>query len=61
MDRLETQIEKIQEVFNMDLEELKNKQSTTNNGITETKNHWRNHILKIHMYPNVPCSTIYNS
>ena len=44
MDILETQIEKIQEVFNMDLEELKNKQSTTNNGITETKNHWRNHI-----------------
>ena len=37
MDRLETQIEKIQEVFNMDLEELKNKQSTTNNGITEIK------------------------
>ena len=44
MDRLETQIEKMQEVFNMDLEELKNKQSATNNGITETKNHWRNHI-----------------
>ena len=38
MDRLETQIEKMQEVFNMDLEELKNKQSTTNNEITEIKN-----------------------
>ena len=38
MDRLETQIEKIQEVFNMDLEELKNKQSTTKNEMTEIKN-----------------------
>ena len=40
---LEAQIEKIQEMFNKDLEELKNKQSTMNNGITEIKSHWRNH------------------
>ena len=43
MDRLETQIEEMQEMFNKDLEELGNKQSTTDNGITEIKNHWRNH------------------
>ena len=38
MDRLETQIEKIQEVFNMDLEELKNKQSIMKNTTTEITN-----------------------
>ena len=58
---LEAQIEKIQEMFNKDLEELKNKQSTMSNGITEIKSHWRNHNWKRHMYPNVHCSTIYNS
>ena len=40
---LEAHIEKIQEMFNKDLEELKNKQSTMSNGITEIKSHWRNH------------------
>ena len=40
---LEAQIEKIQEMFNKDLEELKNEQSTMSNGITEIKSHWRNH------------------
>ena len=35
---LETWIEKMQEMFNEDLEELKNKQSTMNNAITEIKN-----------------------
>ena len=37
-NRMETQIEKIQEVFNKDLEELKNKQTEKNNTITEMKN-----------------------
>ena len=32
------QIENMQEMFNKDLEELRNKQSTINNKITETKN-----------------------
>ena len=36
--RMETQIEKIQEIFNKDLEELKNKQTEINNKITEMKN-----------------------
>ena len=36
--RMETQIEKIQEIFNKDLEELKNKQTEMNNTITEMKN-----------------------
>ena len=39
MDRLETQTEKMQEMFNKDLEELKNKQSAMKNTITEIKNH----------------------
>ena len=34
----ETKIEKIQEMFNKDLEELKNKQTKMNNTITEMKN-----------------------
>ena len=37
-NRLEAQIEKIQEMFNKDLEELKNKQTEMNNTITEMKN-----------------------
>ena len=36
--RMEAQIEKIQEMFNKDLEELKNKQTEMNNTITEMKN-----------------------
>ena len=35
---METWIEKIQEMFNKDLEELKNKQTVMNNIITEMKN-----------------------
>ena len=35
--RMEAQIENIQETFNKDLEELKNKQTEVNNTITETK------------------------
>ena len=36
--RMEAKIEKMQEMFNKDLEELKNKQTETNNTITEMKN-----------------------
>ena len=36
--RMEAQIEKIQEMFNKELEELKNKQTEMNNTITEMKN-----------------------
>ena len=36
-NRMETQIEKIQEMFTKDLEELKNKQTEMNNTITEMK------------------------
>ena len=35
---MEAKIEKIQEMFNKDLEELKNKQTEMNNTITEMKN-----------------------
>ena len=37
-NRMETWIEKIQEMFNKDLEEVKNKQTEMNNTITEMKN-----------------------
>ena len=37
-NRMEARIEKIQEMFNKDLEELKNKQTVMNNIITEMKN-----------------------
>ena len=37
-NRMEARIEKIQELFNKDLEELKNKQTEMNNTITEMKN-----------------------
>ena len=37
-NRMEAQIEKIQEMFNKDLEELKNKQTEMNNTINEMKN-----------------------
>ena len=37
-NRMEAQTEKIQEMFNKDLEELKNKQTEMNNTITEMKN-----------------------
>ena len=37
-NRMEAQIEKIQEMFNKDLEELKNKQTEMDNTITEMKN-----------------------
>ena len=37
-NRMEAWIEKIQEMFNKDLEELKNKQTEINNTITDIKN-----------------------
>ena len=37
-NRMEARIEKIQEIFNKDLEELKNKQTEMNNTVTEMKN-----------------------
>ena len=38
INRLETWIEKMQEMFNKDLEEIKESQSIMNNAITEVKN-----------------------
>ena len=38
INKLEAQIEKIQEKFNQDLEEIKNRQSAMNNAIIEIKN-----------------------
>ena len=35
INRLETRIEKMQEILNKDLEEIKKSQSITNNAITE--------------------------
>ena len=37
-NRMKARIEKIQEMFNKDLEELKNKQTEMNNTITEMRN-----------------------
>ena len=39
--RMEARIEKIQGMFNRDLEELKNKQTQMNNTITEMKKYTR--------------------
>ena len=39
--RMEAKIEKMQEMFNKDLEELKNKQTEMNNTITENENYTR--------------------
>ena len=36
--RMEAKIEKMQDMFNKDLEELKNKQTEMNNSVTEMKN-----------------------
>ena len=38
-NKIEAQIEKIQEMFNKDLEELKDRQTKMNNTITEIKTH----------------------
>ena len=39
INSLETRIEKMQEMFNKDLEEIKKSQSIMNNAITERKKH----------------------
>ena len=39
INSLETRIEKLQEMFNKDLEEIKKSQSIMNNAITERKKH----------------------
>ena len=41
INRLETRIEKFQEMCNKDPEEIKKSQSIMNNAITEIKNTWR--------------------
>ena len=41
INRLETRIEKMQEILNKDLEEIKKSQSIMNNAITEIKALWR--------------------
>ena len=46
VNRLETRIETMQEMFNKDLEEIKKNQSIMNNAITETKTLWREPTLE---------------
>ena len=46
INSLETRIEKMQEKFNKDKEEIKNSQSIMNNAITETKTLWREPTLE---------------
>ena len=41
INSLETKIEKMQEMFNKDLEEIKKSQLKMNNAINEIKNTWR--------------------
>ena len=41
INSLETMIEKMQEMFNKDLEEIKKSQSITNKAINEIKKNWR--------------------
>ena len=41
INSMETRIEKMQEIFNKDLEEIKKSQSIMNNAITEIKPLWR--------------------
>ena len=41
MNSLETRTEKMEEMFNKDLEEIKKSQSIMNNAITEFKTLWR--------------------
>ena len=41
INSLETRIEKMQEMFNKDLEEIKKSQYITNNAISETRKKWK--------------------
>ena len=43
---LETRIEKMQERFNKDIEEIKKSQYIMNNAINEIKNTWREQIVE---------------
>ena len=44
--RMEAKIKKTQEMFNKDLEELKDKQTEMNNTITEMKIHYKESIAE---------------
>ena len=46
INSLETRIEKMQERFNKDLEEIKNSQYIMNNAINEIRNTWRQQIVE---------------
>ena len=46
INSLETRIEKMQERFNKDLEEIKNSQYIMNNAINEIKTLWRQQIVE---------------
>ena len=46
INSLETRTEKMQEMFNKDLEEIKKSQYITNNAINETKTLWREQIVE---------------
>ena len=46
INSLETRIEKMQEMFNKDLEEIKKSQSIMNNAINEIKTLWREQIVE---------------
>ena len=47
INRLETRIEKMQEMFNKDLEEIKKNQSTMNNAITKIKSTLEGNISRL--------------
>ena len=46
INSLETRIEKLQERFNNDIEEIKKSQYIMNNAINEIKAHWRQQIVE---------------
>ena len=46
INSLETRIEKMQEMFNKDLEEIKKSQSIMNNAINEIETLWRQKIVE---------------
>ena len=46
-NRMEAQMEKLQEMFNKDLEEKKNKQTVMNNTINEIKKYTRNNSRRM--------------
>ena len=46
INRMKEQIEKIQKMFNKDLEEIKNRQSAVKKTITKKKTHYREPIAE---------------